>query len=306
MIKIGDFFAGIGGFHQATKNITNVKCSISCEIDINARKTYLANHETQKFVENIRDINYVEDLDILFAGFPCQSFSVAGYRKGFDDSRGAIVFHLIDIINKNTPKIIFLENVKNLLSHDKGQTFDKIISLLKWNYNVSYKIFNSCDFCIPQNRERVYIVGFREDVKNDFIFPGVFNKRQYNIYSFLSKKKVDNIYYYNDKPLWGKIKKYPFKKGVIYQWRRRYIRENKSGLFPTLTANMGTGGHNVPIIKDDFGIRKITPNECLTIQGFDKSFKFAEIPNGQKYKQVGNSVSVPVVERILEQIIRYL
>ena len=131
-----------------------------------------------------------------------------------------------------------------------------------------------------------------------------FPKNLENCDSIQSKleKKVDEKYYYNNKPLYEKIKDDIVDKTSIYQWRRKYVRENKSGVCPTLTANMGTGGHNVPIIKDDKGIRKLTPRECANFQGFPSSFKFANLSDGQLYKQCGNSVVVAVIKEIAESI----
>jgi DNA (cytosine-5)-methyltransferase 1 len=155
---------------------------------------------------------------------------------------------------------------------------------------------------LPQNRERIYIVGFLSEKEADkFVFPKKI-KLTKTINDCLIKEKVEDKYYYNGKPLYEKLKDDVIKRDTVYQWRRKYVRENKSNVCPTLTANMGTGGHNVPIIKDDYGIRKLTPRECANLQGFPKEYILPEIADSQLYKQLGNSVSIPVIERIAKQI----
>ena len=156
---------------------------------------------------------------------------------------------------------------------------------------------------IPQNRERVYIVGFKsKEYYNKFEFP-IPIKLTLKVNDLL-EKNVDEKYYYNGKPLFNKIKDFVNHEGRVYQWRRQYVRENKSGVCPTLTANMGTGGHNVPIIKDKRGIRKLTPIECARIQGFPVSYKLPKLADSALYKQFGNSVSVPVIEEIGKQMMK--
>ena len=155
---------------------------------------------------------------------------------------------------------------------------------------------------VPQNRERIYIIGFLdENAFKKFEFPKKISLTK-TIHDCL-ETEVDKKYFYNDKPLFERIKKDITKKDTVYQWRRQYVRENKKNLIPTLTANMGTGGHNVPLILDTKGIRKLTPRECFSAQGYPESFKLPKIANSQLYKQAGNSVSVPVLQRIGENIL---
>jgi len=154
---------------------------------------------------------------------------------------------------------------------------------------------------LPQNRERILIVGFlSKKVADNFSFPTKIKLRK-EIQDLL-EKNVDEKYYYEGKPLYDKLKTDVKKKNTAYQWRRKYVRENKSGVVPTLTANMGTGGHNVPIIRDNKGIRKLTPRECFIFQGFPKSYKLPNIADSKLYKQAGNSVSVTVIERVAKHI----
>lgn len=243
--------------------------------------------------------------DILLGGFPCQPFSIAGYRRGFlDTGRGDLFFEIIRILRDKKPQAVFLENVKNLKSHDKGRTF-KIISeaLNDLGYYVKVQVLNSMEYGnVPQNRERVYIVGFKSKSQHDaFEFPKPIPLTKK--VSDLLEKNVDKKYYYNNSSLYPILKKFIKHKGVVYQWRRKYVRENKSGVCPTLTANMGMGGHNVPLIKDDKGIRKLTPRECARIQGFPDSYKLpTTITDTRLYKQFGNSVTVPVIERVAHEI----
>jgi DNA (cytosine-5)-methyltransferase 1 len=156
---------------------------------------------------------------------------------------------------------------------------------------------------VPQNRERIYIVGFKnKNYIDNFTFPEPV-KLTKKITDILEKKVADK-YYYNGKPLFEKLKKDVTEEGKVYQWRRQYVRENKKGVCPTLTANMGTGGHNVPIIKDKKGIRKLTPYECARMQGFPVDYKLPQIADSALYKQFGNSVSVPVIEAVAKQMMK--
>lgn len=301
-LKAIDLFAGIGGirlgFQQAFKD--DIEFVFSSEIDKYAQQTYYANFGEVPYGDITKiDEKDIPPHDIILAGFPCQAFSIAGLRKGFEDTRGTLFFDVARIAAYHKPKLIFLENVKGFVNHDKGNTFKVVKQILEdMGYKVFFQVLNAKDFGVPQNRERIYIVAFRSDV--DFEFPKALDKTL-NIYS-LFEKDIDEKYYYNNKPLFSKIKDDVVDKNSIYQWRRKYVRENKSGVCPTLTANMGTGGHNVPIIKDNKGVRKLTPKECLNFQGFPKNFKTPSLADGQLYKQAGNSVVVKVIEKIAKSI----
>lgn len=307
-----DLFAGIGGFHAAFKDFG--KCVFASEIDVNATKTYAFNYpQTPLFGDITSEItqNQIPDFDILCGGFPCQAFSVAGYQKGFNDERGTLFFEIEKIAKKHKPKVLFLENVKNLKSHDNGNTFRVIKSSLEnLGYVVFYEVLNSATHAnIAQNRERIFIVAFdKKQVKNynNFTFPSPV-KLTKTIADFLDTKKQDDIFYYNENSRYYEwLQKEITKKNTIYQLRRIYVRENKSNLCPTLTANMGMGGHNVPLILDDFGIRKLTPRECFNFQGYPKNFKLPNIANSALYKQAGNSVTMPLIKRIAQEILKVL
>ena len=303
-----DMFAGIGGIRIGFEKI-GFETVFSNDFEKTCKNTYDLNSKTSKLiVEDIRKIG-IDDLpefDFLLAGFPCQAFSIAGYRQGFKDkkNRGNLFFDIVRILEAKKPTGFLLENVKNLKGHDGGKTFKIIKETLEdLGYYMKYKILNTMEYGnIPQNRERLYIVGFKNKRHCDnFEFP---EKKSLSVkVTDLLEKRVDNKYYYNDKPLYKKIKNDINKIGKVYQWRRKYVRENKKGVCPTLTANMGMGGHNVPIIKDKKGIRKLTPRECALLQGFPKTFKLPKsLADSALYKQLGNSVSVTVVEAVAKQM----
>ena len=302
-----DLFAGIGGIRLGFER-AGFNTVFANDFEKQCKTTYDANFNTCKLV--VEDITKIkpEDLpefDFLLAGFPCQPFSVAGYRQGFKDKkgRGNLFFYIARIIEEKQPEGFLLENVKNLKGHDGGKTFEIIEQTLRdLGYHLKSKILNSMEYGnIPQNRERIYIVGFKNKKHADnFIFPK--KKRLTTRVTDLLEKNVAEKYYYNGKPLYEKIKDDIKEEGKVYQWRRKYVRENKSGVCPTLTANMGTGGHNVPIIKDKKGIRKLTPLECARIQGFPMNFKLPDLADSTLYKQLGNSVTVSVVTAVAREI----
>lgn len=301
-------FSGIGGFELGIKRATNDtwECVGYSEVDKYAIATYTKHFPEHKNYGDATKINANElpDFDLLVGGFPCQPFSIAGYREGFKDKkgRGNLFFRIAEIIELKKPKVVFLENVKNLETHDNGNTFKVIKNTLEeLGYTIKSKIVNTMlHGNIPQNRERILIVGFLDkSVAEKFTFPSTIPlKREIK---HLLEKEVDEKYYYNGKALYGKLKDGIKKKNTAYQWRRRYVRENKSGVVPTLTANMGTGGHNVPIILDDKGIRKLTPNECEKLQGFPESYTEG-VSDTQRYTQCGNAVTVNVIESVMKQL----
>lgn len=310
-----DLFAGIGGFRMALQNIGG-KCLFSSEWNKQAQKTYFANYGeypfgdiTKKETKKLIPRNF----DVLCAGFPCQAFSIAGYRKGFEDARGTLFFDVAQIIQRHRPKAVFLENVKNLVTHDKGKTFQVILNTLEKDlgYNVYYKVLNTMHYAnIPQNRERIFIVAFDPiQVRNhkDFTFP-IAETLKTTLADFISREKQkDNFYYAEEHPYYPILVQQITRRDTIYQWRRIYVRENKNNVCPTLTANMGTGGHNVPLLRDSFGIRKLTPAECFSLQGYPiAKFVLPPIANSQLYMQAGNSVTTTLIERIATQIKPYI
>lgn len=313
-LKCASFFAGVGGIDKGFEETKAFKVIYANEFDPYPVKTYESNF---KIKVDCRDINNVgsdeiPDFEVLLAGFPCQAFSVAGNRQGFDDEkgRGILFFELIRIIKEKKPEIVFLENVKNLVSHDNGNTFSVIINELKSeDYFIKFSVLNAMEYGnVPQNRERIYIVAFKdENVYRRFNFPMPvrLTTKITDVIDFESSE--DEKYYYTK----GKYKGNLYEKLVeamdddyaVYQWRRKYVRKNKSGVVPTLTANQGEGGHNVCLVKTKNGIRKMTPHECFNVQGFPKTFVLPnDMSDARLYKQAGNSVCVSVIKRIAEEI----
>lgn len=312
MNKVVSLFSGVGGIDLAFEQ-AGFSTIFANDIDEPACKTFSRNFNIPIVCDDIKNIkeDEIPDCDCLVAGFPCQAFSIAGYRKGFEDTRGTLFFEIARIIRKKKPQVIFLENVKNLVAHDNGKTFEVILNTLhEIGYHVRYMVLNACEYGnIPQNRERIYIVGFlNEDYANKFYFPQpirLTNKLKDEI-DF--ENKVDDKYYYTHEKyprIVEEMNKFD-NQDTLYQWRRQYVRQNKSNMSPTLTANMGTGGHNVPLVITKYGIRKLTPKECFNLQGFPSNYKLPNISTAQLYKQAGNSVCVTVIERIAENIFKIL
>lgn len=319
-LKLVSLFAGIGGIDLGFQ-LAGVEPVWANEIDEFCAKTFIPNHpDTELLVDDINNVSAddIPNFDILGGGFPCQPFSVAGHRKGFDDDRGGLFFQIIRLIEEldkqgRKPRVVFLENVKNMFNHDEGKTYRHMKEKLRENgYYVVEKIMNTCEYGnIPQNRERLYIVGFLdEEAKNRFIWPEKIPLTNTidNVINW-SGVGIDRKYFYTPiNKCWDLLNDNMVQSHSIYQFRRVYVRENKSGVCPTLTANMGMGGHNVPLIRDDNNeIRKLTPRECLLLQGFPESFIIpAGLNDSRVYKQAGNSVSVNVIKRIAENIVRAL
>lgn len=315
-LKVASFFAGVGGIDLGFEQTGAFETIYANEFDEYAVKTFEANFNIKV---DCRDINTVKaseipDFDVMLGGFPCQAFSLAGYRQGFDDEkgRGTLFFELVRIIKVKKPKIVFLENVKNLVGHDNGNTFRVILEHLDHlGYHVKYQVLNAKDYGnIPHGRERIYIVAFRSKTlyqKFEFPNPIELTTKLRDCIEF--DKKQDDKYYYsnNNCKFYDKLVEDMTKQETIYQWRRTYVRENKSNVCPTLTANMGTGGHNVPLIRCTDGIRKLTPRETFNLQGFPHDYILpSDTSNTRLYKQAGNSVVVTVINRIANQIKKVL
>lgn len=316
MLKVASFFSGVGGIDIGFEQTGSFETVYANELDAYAVKTFEANFGIEVDHRSISDVqsDEIPDFDVMLAGFPCQPFSVAGRREGFTDTggRGQVYFDVERIFLEKQPDIIFLENVKNLLTHDKGNTF-KVIhkSLVDAGYHVRHKVLNGMIHGdIPQNRERIYVVAFKDAQKAlDFNFPDETPLVQSVRDVIAFDEQVDAKYYYTAErhKMYDTLVQDVLADDHIYQWRRKYVRRNMSGVVPTLTANMGTGGHNVPIIHAKHGIRKLTPRECFNTQGFPDTFQLPEtMSNTQLYKQAGNSVVIPVVRRIAEEIVKVI
>lgn len=307
---VGSMFAGIGGICLGFKQV-GFDIVWANEKDAAACRTYRHNFGDEYLIEaNIKKINKsnIPKFDILTAGFPCQPFSVAGPHKGFDDSRGNLFFQIVDVAKLVKPTVIFLENVANLIDHDNGRTFITIFNALsEIGYVLRYKNLPANEYGnLPQTRNRTYVVAFKDErACNMFKYPNAIELTT-SIFDIVNKHlKQKDVYYYTDendsfyKYMVGRVKR----ADSIYRVHDSGIHLAKNQTCPTLTASMGTRDNRVPILIDDFGYRRLTVRECLDFQGFPKEFSF---PSGttleQAYKQIGNSVCVPVIKRIAEQI----
>lgn len=384
--KVGSLFAGIGGICLAFKQASvadkseeqaNYELAWANEIDKYACETYrhnfthdliegniehvlhpeLADEDKSEYYRMMNQRITKEKIDVLTGGFPCQAFSIAGSQKGFSDERGNLFWSIIELIKQldkyhEKPRVLFLENVKNLKGHDYGKTYRTIkTELSDLGYTVTEQVLNTMDFShLPQNRDRIYIIGFlqKEDANRFDVFDNL-EKHKVTAHKRDREEKIKEILNYTsqveDKYYYTKDK-YPqyfsdctsksnanILKGIeegfsleninldrevseiyqFYQMRRgMYVRKNKKSVCPTLTANMGTGGHNVPLIRDHKGVRKLTPEETLRLQGFPNDYAIPKIINqknyadGYIYKQAGNSVSVPVVKFLAQEILKNL
>lgn len=311
-MKVCSLFSGIGGidigFQQAGFDIVWAN-----EFDKDAAATYRHNFGNKHLVEkDIRKVDATEipDFDVLVEGFPCQPFSIMGFRKGFNDPRGNLFFEIARIAEAKRPKVVFLENVVNLLEHDDGKSFLTVYNALApEGYAFRYKVMDAIEYSnIPQYRTRIYIVAFQnEEACARFVFPEKIElNTKLNDY-IVRAQKHDESYYYNSSSFYYEnLKKIVTDKNALYKIYDSGVSQKALYVCPTLTANMGTYPDRVPIVLDDFGIRKITPYECLALQGFPKDYRFPKIPMSSAYKQCGNSVVVPVIYRIAKNIMNVM
>ena len=315
-LKAIDLFAGIGGIRQGFEDL-GFKIVYSNDIDPHCAETYKANFDEidTRTIEKV-PMKEIPDFDVLLGGFPCQSFSIAGQRKGFaDTTRGTLFFHIEKILAEKKPKAFLLENVGHLLHHDKGSTFKVIRSVLedKLGYDVHAKILNAKDFGVPQNRPRIYIVGFKN--KTDFKFPKPTGRVALKT---ILERKADTKYYISQK----------YYEGLERHRKRHESKGNGFGycvLKPDGIANtlvLGGMGRernliaDKPILvwgsgkdklkyKNKLGLRKLTIRECARLQGIKEDFVFP-VSNTQAYRQIANSVAVPVVRAIAKEMKKYL
>ena len=308
-MTVGSLFAGIGGIDLGFKQ-AGFEISWANEIDKDACKTYRLNFpETTLYEGDIRKLNsaVLPKVDIITAGFPCQPFSVCGSQRGFRDDRGNLFFEIMRISDAINPQIIFLENVANLVEHDKGRTFNVIHNeLVSRGYYLRYLVADACDYGIPQHRTRTYLLAFR-DVRQceSYRFPEKI-KLEKRVFDIIDKSITvdDSFYLPKNTPKYNKIAKAITDDNQIYRFSDYGVQAGKDGICFTLKANMGTWYDRVPIIKDNYGIRTITPHECLALQGFPDSFMLPDIPLKSQYKQCGNTVVVPLVKAIADCILK--
>ncbi|EIQ7125987.1 DNA cytosine methyltransferase [Enterococcus faecalis] len=295
-MKFLDLFAGIGGFRLGMESAGH-ECIGFCEIDKFARTSYKAIHDTTGEVE-MHDITTISDefiwgigsVDVICGGFPCQAFSIAGKRKGFEDTRGTLFFEIARFASILRPRYLFLENVKGLLNHEGGATFETILRALdELGYDVEWQVLNSKDY-VPQNRERVFIIGHLRGERTRKVFPFKKNDRTFTLtaqdrHGVLQVGNTVKTDSFGGNP----------QRGRVY---------NPNGISPCLNCMQG-GGLEPKILIDNYQIRKLTPRECWRLQGFpDWAFDKAKEVNSdsQLYKQAGNSVTVPVIADIASRL----
>ena len=334
-LKSTDLFAGIGGIRLAFQNL-GVNCMFSSEWDKFSQKTYAANFgELPHGDITTIPASEIPAHDILLAGFPCQAFSQAGLKKGFQDTRGTLFFDIQRILTAHRPRMFLLENVKQLRGHDKGRTLQTILSVLKGehtelpenlsisaearkalseklDYWVDFKVLRSCDFGVPQNRQRVYIVGFDRnyygdaDFENSFSWPSPTGIPTSVRQILQSHNEVDEKYTISQRLLDG------------HERRKKEHREKGNGFgfsvfapedsyTNTISARYYKDGSEILIDQSDLGRRprKLTPRECARLQGYPEAFIVDAVSDVQAYRQFGNSVSVPVVQAIASQMLQF-
>lgn len=301
MVKIVDLFAGIGGIRLGVEQaFGGVDCVFTSEIDKYAVTTYKANFGDDHIFGDITKIseNDVPDHDILLAGFPCQPFSQAGLKKGFTDTRGTLFFDIERILLAKQPKAFLLENVKQLKGHNKGETFKTIIDHLNnAGYKVFYEILKARDFGIPQNRERIYIVGFLDHGIN-FEFPKPTNLPT-RVGDILDDV-VDEKYTISDK-LWTGHKRRKELNKLNGKGFGYGLFNKESAYTNTISARYYKDGSEILIEQENKNPRKLTPREAARLQGFPEEYNIP-VSDAQAYKQFGNSVCVPVVKAIATQM----
>lgn len=332
-LRVVDLFAGTGAFSMAFGGAVFANDMVDA-----SKRLYELNVGHTLTLGDLNDIP-VEQIpahDVLTGGFPCQPFSIAGQQKGFADSRANIFFKILEIVRHHRPSCILLENVKNIIRHDPfspdeqpvpigvlsrsphlntkkfGRTITTITGLLEAEgYHLHIQVIDTADVSgIPQHRERMYLTGFREERHLravDLVLPTV-DKRPLS--DFLEETVPDKYYYTRNrykKEIMDRIHEIVREEGVLYQYRRTIVRENKSMECPTLTANMGGGGHNVPLLIDKNGVRKLTPRECFNLQGFPETYSMSRaLCDGAHYRLAGNAVTFPVVRELARRIVAVL
>lgn len=304
---VGSMFAGIGGICLGFKQ-NGCKLIWANEKDKYACETYYLNFGDNYLVKgDILDIpdRDIPRFDILTAGFPCQAFSSVGLQQGFDDPRGNLFFEIIRVMKVAKPRVVFLENVANLIKHDDGKTFKKIKELLEeQKYHVVFEIMNAKEYGnLPQQRNRIYIVAFKykKDFEN-FKFPDKIplTRTAFDLYD---KDKKEDRYYMDGHRMWKRMVEYMTEKNRVYRFTDWGLSRGMDGICPTLLAAMGSRFERIPFFYDDYSIRLMTPRECARLQGFPENYILPNKNEKEVYKQIGNSVAVPVVSRIAKKIV---
>ena len=301
-IKFIDLFCGIGGFRIAMdetclENDINPQCVFSSDIDKHCQDSYELNFGERPFGDITKiDANEIPDHDILFAGFPCQPFSIIGQMKGFEDTRGTLFFHIAEILSVKKPKAFILENVKQLVGHDGGKTLKTILeSLRNLGYHVQYTVLNALDYGLPQKRERIIIVGHREPIL--FSFPSPI--RPFKPLSEIIEKKVDKKHFASD---YIRQKRKESHKSA---YKLAIWHENKSGnicSYPYSCALRAGASYNYLLVN---GERRLTPREMFRLQGFPDSYQIIN-NESQARKQAGNAVPVNMVKAVIQKLLPFV
>lgn len=310
--KFIDLFCGLGGFRLALER-QKCKCVFSSDIDEDVSKVYENNFNEHPSGDITKiDAKDIPDFDILCGGFPCQSFSIAGKRLGFEDARGTMFFEVARILKEKKPKAFILENVKGLTNHEGGKTLKTILDILNsLGYDCNHKVLNAADYGIPQSRERWYCVGLRKDLKIKVNEEDIFPKKKkldftyddiIDLQSTDLKYSISDICNRNIEAFKSKIKEKTAKYTLAYEIRPSRCQFRSNGISPCLTAKMGTGGNNVPVIVELN--RKLTEKECLKLMGYPEDYKIGV--GSKAYKQIGNSVIVPILTLISKNLVNIL
>ncbi len=310
-LKFIDLFAGIGGFRIALEK-QGAKCVFTSEWDKEAQKTYFENFGDipQGDITKINEKDIPEH-DIICAGFPCQAFSISGKQQGFKDARGTLFFDIARIAKHHQPKVLFLENVKNLVKNYHGNTLKIILRILdEIGYNAYYQILVASHYGVPQARERIYIVAFRKDLGvNYFYFPKPTYKKVY-VKDILEDDEITAEHIINRKDIkfWERDQTpqlKPIQIGQINNGGQGERIYSINGHAITLSAYGGGAAGKTGAYLVNGKIRRLSPRECARVQGYPEWFKIP-VSKSQAYKQFGNSISVPVVESIFQQISKVL
>lgn len=317
-IKFIDLFCGIGGIRLGLDS-QGFECVFSSDINTECQRTYKTNFREEPFGDITKiDEKSIPDHDILCAGFPCQPFSISGKQKGFDDTRGTLFFDICRIINEKKPSVVFLENVKHMVHHNGGRTLQTILDKLEdLGYEVSWRVLNGVDFGVPQNRERIIIIG---SLNGKFDFNKIKTVPRGRLLDFLDKEGEFEYLDPVDYTLIEKPKQQPGSGLMFAGYRNKSIRKvgvrpgtehlsrvhkqpnriySVMGVHPTLPSQESSG--RFFILTSDNRVRKLTINECWRIMGFPETYiKVSSV--GEQYKQLGNSVCVPMITAVAEEI----
>jgi len=317
-IKFIDLFCGIGGIRLGMEK-EGYECVMSCDINEECRKTYNENfNEMPQGDIRMIEASSIPDHDILCAGFPCQPFSISGRQKGFADTRGVLFFEICRIINEKRPPVVFLENVKHLVHHNNGETLATILTnLVELGYSVTWKVLNGADFGVPQNRERIIIIG---SLKGKFDFNKIKTVPRCCLNDFLDGNGDFEFLDPSEYTLLEKTKQQPISGLIFAGYRNKSIRKvgvrpgtmhlsrvhkqpnriySVMGIHPTLPSQETSGRYF--ILTEDRRVRKLTINECWRIMGFPETYKKVSAI-GEQYKQLGNSVCVPMIAAVADEI----